>query len=258
MGATKRILMVGNGGRENALSNALLLSPQVEALYVTPANWGIVDPQAGPDGSRVATLALKVGDHAGIVQAARDLLIDLAVVGPEQPLVDGLADELRAAGIAVLGPGSEGARLEGSKVFAKDFMARHGIPTGGFSAFTDHDEMVAHLQKLDGPVVLKADGLAAGKGVIVCSNREEALDAAQRIMVDREFGGAGDVAMAEERLYGDEISFTCLVAGDQVALLASSTDYKPLRDGNQGPNTGGMGNICPTPFATDAVLAEFE
>ena len=258
MDEARRILVVGNGGRECALSCAMLLSPAVEALYITPANWGVVDPFATSGPSRVQTLDIKVGDHAALVQAAREHRIDLAVVGPEQPLVDGVADELRQAGIPVMGPGREAARLEGSKLYAKEFMARHGIPTGGFVSFADYPALRAHIEQLDGPCVLKADGLAAGKGVIVCSDREEALKGAVRIMEEREFGGAGDLALVEERLYGDEISFTCLVSGSEARLLAASTDYKPLLDGNQGPNTGGMGNICPTPFATPEVIAEFE
>lgn len=258
MDEPRRILVVGNGGRECALSCALLLSPRVEALYISPANWGVVDPYADRGGSRVQALDIKVGDHAALAQAARDYAIDLAVVGPEQPLVDGVADELRAAGIPVMGPGREAARLEGSKLFAKQFMQRHGIPTGGFESFTDYGSLKSHLEQLDGPCVLKADGLAAGKGVIVCSGREEALAGAKRIMDDREFGSAGDLALVEERLYGDEISFTCLVSGTEARLLLASTDYKPLLDGNEGPNTGGMGNICPTPFATPEVIAEFE
>jgi len=258
MDEPRRILVVGNGGRECALSCALLLSPTVEALYITPANWGVVDPSAATSGSRVHTLDIKVGDHAALVKAAGDHGIDLAVVGPEQPLVDGVADELRNAGIPVVGPGREGAQLEGSKLNAKEFMARHGIPTGGFESFTDYAAMKTYIERLDGPCVLKADGLAAGKGVIVCSSREEALAGAKRIMGDREFGVSGDLALVEERLYGNEISFTCLVSGTEARLLAASTDYKPLLDDNQGPNTGGMGNVCPTPFATPEVIAEFE
>jgi len=215
MDEPRRILVVGNGGRECALSCALLLSPTVEALYITPANWGVVDPSAATSGSRVHTLDIKVGDHAALVKAAGDHGIDLAVVGPEQPLVDGVADELRNAGIPVVGPGREGAQLEGSKLNAKEFMARHGIPTGGFESFTDYAAMKTYIERLDGPCVLKADGLAAGKGVIVCSSREEALAGAKRIMGDREFGVSGDLALVEERLYGNEISFTCLVSGTE-------------------------------------------
>lgn len=258
MDEPRRILIVGNGGRECALASALLLSPAVEALFISPANWGVVDPYAAGSGSRVRALNVKVGDHAGLVQAAREHSIDLAVVGPEQPLVDGLADELRAAGVPVMGSGREAAHLEGSKQFAKQFMRRHGIPTGSFEAFTDFPALKAYIERLDGPCVLKGDGLAAGKAVIVCSDREQALAGSARLLEAREFGAAGDTTLVEERLYGHEISFTCLVSGTQARLLAASTDYKPLLDGNEGPNTGGMGNICPTPFATPEVIAEFE
>jgi phosphoribosylamine--glycine ligase len=252
----ERVLVVGNGGRECALANAVLVSPDVERLLITPPNWGVLDPQGG---ARVTALSVAVSDHAGLLAAAQEHNVDLAVIGPEAPLCDGLADKLRQAGVRVLGAGKAGARLEGSKAFAKDFMQRHGIPTGQSKVFDDADALLGHVSTIDGPCVLKADGLAAGKGVILCSNREEALAAAKRMVVDRAFGAAADRVVVEERLFGREISFTCLVANPQEAsLVAASTDYKPLLDGDQGPNTGGMGNICPTPFATDEVLREFQ
>jgi len=255
----RRIMIVGNGGRECALGNAMLLSPRLKELYITPANWGLLDPRAGTDRqSRIKVLHIKATDTAALVSACTELRIDLVVIGPEDPLCSGLADELRSAGILVVGPGREAAQLEGSKTFAKEFMDRHGIPTAGYHRFTDADALLQHCTALTGPVVLKADGLAAGKGVIICQDSAEAQAAAKRIMVDREFGGAGDSTVVEEFLSGPEISWTVLVSGGRAELLGASTDYKPLLDGNQGPNTGGMGNICPTPHATDAVTNEFK
>ena len=251
----RRIMVVGNGGRENALANALLLSGQVERLYITPANWGVVDPQ---DEARVHVLALKADDTNSIVKTARSEGIGLVVIGPEAPLVAGMADALRAAGIPTLGPGADAARLEGSKDFAKGFMRRHGIPTAQSQTFTGIDALQSYLAVLDGPCVLKADGLAAGKGVIICESRAEAEEAAQRMLVKRDFGAAGERVVVEELLAGPELSFTCLLAGGRAQLLGVSTDYKRLLDGQQGPNTGGMGNICPTPYATPEVLSEFD
>ncbi len=254
MANPRRIMVVGNGGRECALASAILHSAEVERLYITPPNWGVVDPQGG---ARVRVLSLKPEDAPGIVAAAQTERVELVVIGPEAPLVAGLADALRAAGIPALGPGAAAARLEGSKEFAKDFMQRHGIPTADYQAFTSIDALMSYLAVLDGPCVLKADGLAAGKGVIVCESRSDAEVAAQRMLVKREFGEAGARVVVEQLLTGPELSFTCLVAGGQAQLLGVSTDYKRLLDGQQGPNTGGMGNICPTPYATAEVLAEF-
>jgi phosphoribosylamine---glycine ligase len=254
MGYPRRIMVVGNGGRECALATALLANAEVERLYITPPNWGVVDPQGG---ARVGVLNLKAEDSAGLAVAAKAERVDLVVIGPEAPLVAGLADTLRSAGIPAVGPGAEAARLEGSKEYAKDFMRRHAIPTAEHQTFTGIDALLSYLAVLDAPCVLKADGLAAGKGVVVCQTRSEADVAAQRMLVQREFGEAGVRVVVEELLTGPELSFTCLLAGGQAQLLGVSTDYKRLHDGQQGPNTGGMGNICPTPYASEAVLAEF-
>ncbi|MDQ3022993.1 MAG: phosphoribosylamine--glycine ligase [bacterium] len=257
MNYPRRILIVGNGARECALANALLASERLERLWITPANWGVLDPHF-PDGQRVEVLSVATTDIVGVVEAATDKSVDLVVIGPEAPLVDGLADALREAGILAFGPGSHAAQLEGSKQFAKDFMQRCGIPTADYRVFSDfqavHDYIANHPS---GELVLKADGLAAGKGVIVCGTHQAALDAASRIVEQREFGSAGDRVVVEERISGREISFTCLVAGGQAEVLPPSSDYKRLRDNDEGPNTGGMGNICPTPFATDDVIVEF-
>jgi phosphoribosylamine--glycine ligase len=255
-----RILVVGNGGRECALANALLLSPRVEALYIAPPNWGIVDPRVLHEAdapSRVSALELPVSDNAGIVAAAQEHRIDLVIIGPEAPLVAGLADELRNAGIPCVGPGRAAAQLEGSKRYAKQFMARHGLPTAAHREFHDAAALLAYVADCPLPVVLKADGLAAGKGVAVCPTREAAQAAAQALMVERVHGDSGAAVVVEECLTGPEISFICLVAGGRAEVLPPGSDYKRLRDGDQGPNTGGMGNICPTPHCDDDTLVEF-
>ncbi|MCB1220016.1 MAG: phosphoribosylamine--glycine ligase [Planctomycetales bacterium] len=250
----KRILIVGNGGRENAIGNALLLSEQLEGLWITPANWGLVDHHAF---GRVHTLAVKPTDLAGIVNAALEIAAELVVVGPEDPLCAGLADRLREAGIPAVGPGADAAQLEGSKRFAKQFMARHGIPTAEFAEFSELDALLTYIASGEGPLVLKADGLAAGKGVIVAANRAEAAEGARVLLEEKRFGAAGSTVLAEECLFGREISFTVLISGGRAEVLPPSSDYKRLQDDDFGPNTGGMGNICPTPWATDEVIVEF-
>lgn len=250
----KRILIAGNGGRENAIGNALLQSAELEDLWITPANWGLVD-HAGS--GRVHTLNVRATDLAGILAAARDVEADLVVVGPEDPLCSGLADMLREAGFPTVGPGAKAAQLEGSKLFAKQFMQRHGIPTAAFAEFSDLASLLNYIDKSAGPLVLKADGLAAGKGVIVCTDRAEAREAAEILMGERRFGAAASTVLAEECLVGREISFTVLISGSRAEVLPPSSDYKRLADDDKGPNTGGMGNICPTPWATDEVIVEF-
>lgn len=258
MSYPKRIMVVGNGGRECTLASTMLLSSAVKQLYITPVNWGVLDPHGGKDGAnRVIPLDIAASDTSDIVAAATEHRVDLVVIGPEDPLVNGLADELRAKDIPVVGPGRDAAQLEGSKQYAKDFMLRHGLPTAEHLLFSDADALLEYCKSCQHPVVLKADGLAAGKGVIVCSGSDDALAGARRLMVEREFGAAGDLVLVEERLFGLEVSWTCLVSGGEGMLLAASTDYKPLLDDNQGPNTGGMGNICPTPNVNDDVTQEF-
>jgi phosphoribosylamine--glycine ligase len=251
------ILVIGNGARENALANAILTSPDVAALYIAPPNWGIVDSATPCGVTRVHTLDIGVLDTDALVAAAVEHRIELAVVGPEAPLVAGLSDALRNAGIPTVGPGADAARLEGSKDFAKGFMRAAGIPTADYQTFSELTPLLAYIEAADGPLVLKADGLAAGKGVIVCDDRQQAVEAARRIMDAREFGESGATVVVEERLSGPEISFTVLIAGGRAEVLPPSSDYKRLKDGDQGPNTGGMGNICPTPHATDEVVVEF-
>lgn len=257
----RRILLVGNGGRECALANALLLNQRVEQLLLAPANCGVIDPHTT---GRVSALEIKAEATADIVAAALRERIQLAVIGPEAPLVAGLADELRRQNIPAVGPGAAAARLEGSKAFAKQFMLKYGIPTAHYEAFDaeDREALLDYLQRQPLPLVLKADGLAAGKGVFVCHTHDE-LDAAYvRLIEAREFGAAAERIIVEEALSGPEISFTCLVTsgletGCHGVLLQASSDYKRLLDGDQGPNTGGMGNICPSPWASEEIVREF-
>jgi len=257
------VLVVGGGGRECALACALLECPRLKRLIITPANWGVLDPLGGSGGgSRVKAANVGAEDIDGLTRLCRAEGVELAVIGPEGPLCLGVADELRAIGVAVFGPGAKASRLEGSKAYAKDFMLRHGIPTAESKVFGDYAALCAYIEEKDGPLVLKADGLAAGKGVLICLAQEEALAAAARLMEAREFGAAGDRVIVEEMLTGREISFTCIVGTSlsgvpEGQLVATSTDYKRIRDGDEGPNTGGMGNICPSPYATTNVVAEF-
>ena len=238
-----RILVVGSGGREHALVWKLLRSAGVQEVLCAPGNGGI-------EGD-VRCLPLSPADQGALLELARRERIDLVVVGPEAPLAAGLADHLRAHGVAVLGPGRTAARLEASKVFAKEFMARHGIPT---AAFTVHDQISEALARLNSsevryPLVVKADGLAAGKGVVVARSLEEARTAVERIMAERQFGAAGDKIVLEEFLEGMEASFIVFTDGDTIVPAVAAQDHKAVFDNDQGPNTGGMGA-----YSTDTIL----
>lgn len=232
-----KVLVIGSGGREHALCWKLRQSPLVTDLYCAPGNPGIAE---------IADLVPIAADEIHqLADFATDLEIDLTVVGPELPLTLGLADELAGRGLAVFGPKKQAAELEGSKVFAKEFMRRHGIPTADFAIAHDREDARARAGDFGFPVVLKADGLAAGKGVLIPQNEEE-LDAALDLFFEeRRFGGAGDRLVVEECLQGEEVSFTCLTDGQFPLPLATAKDYKRLLDGDEGPNTGGMGSHSP-------------
>jgi phosphoribosylamine--glycine ligase len=242
-----RVLVVGGGGREHALCWALSASPLCDALFCAPGNPGI---------AAVAT-CLPVGaeDVGGLVALAQKEKIDFVVVGPEAPLVAGLVDQLAAAGIKAFGPSAKAARLEGSKAFMKDFFARHKIPTAAYGRFTDADKAKAFIDQKGAPIVVKADGLAAGKGVIIARNTAEARAAVDSIMTDKVFGDAGNEVVIEEFLEGEEVSFFAIVDGTTALPLASAQDHKAVGDGDTGPNTGGMGAYSPTPLV-DAALQE--
>jgi phosphoribosylamine--glycine ligase len=243
-----KVLLVGSGGREHALASALARSPLCEELHAAPGNPGI---------AALATChPIHLDDREGLLDLATTLRPGLTVIGPEAPLVGGLADALRHLGLTVFGPGQEAARLEGSKAFAKEVMEAAGVPTARHRMCTTPAEVDAALAEIPGDVVVKADGLAAGKGVIVCDTREEAARAA-RSMLDGAFGEAGRSVVIEERLEGEEVSLFALCDGTDFIPLALAQDYKRIGDGDQGPNTGGMGAYSPVPGARPALeLAE--
>ncbi len=235
-----RIMLIGSGGREHALAWKIRQSDMVDEVLCVPGNGGL---KAEP---KVRCLK-EPGTEAEWMELARAEWVDLVVIGPEAHLVSGLAGAFRAAGIAAVGPDADAAALEGSKVFAKRFMRRHGIPTADFQVFTDPQSAMAFLEANRRPLVVKADGLAAGKGVFPCRDTAEALSAIQRIMQERTFGEAGASVVIEEFLEGEEASCIALTDGENIRLLASSQDHKRLLDGDRGPNTGGMGAYSPAP-----------
>ena len=240
-----RVLVAGSGGREHALVWKIAQSPLVERVLAAPGSDGMREATCFPD--------VAAGDSDALVRIAREEDVDLVVVGPEDPLADGVADRLRQAGLAVFGPGAAAARLEGSKLFARSFMARHGIPHPGFWPFTDLKAAIAHVREMGGPCVVKADGLAAGKGVAVCDGPAAAEAALREMMGDRRFGSAGDEVLIEECLLGEEASFYAISDGTNVVTLAPAQDHKRALDGDQGENTGGMGAYSPAPIVSESV-----
>jgi phosphoribosylamine--glycine ligase len=242
-----KVLIVGSGGREDALAWALRKSPDVGVLRCAPGNPGIA--------RRAEPVPLAASDVPGLVRHARDERYDLVVVGPEAPLVAGLADRLREEGIAVFGPQAAAAELEGSKVFSKRFMARHGIPTAAFEVFDDAAEAGRFLlsEAASYPLVVKADGLAAGKGVVVAQDPESAVEVARDMLGGRAFGAAGARIVVEECLVGREVSFFVLSDGERGLDLAACQDYKRAEDGDRGPNTGGMGAYAPSAWLEEGV-----
>ena len=244
------ILVVGGGGREHALAWKMAQSPLVKKLYCAPGNPGIA--------RHAECVGLNAEDTIGILQLCRDKRIDLIVVGPETPLCIGMGDDLRAQGFRVFGPSKAAAELEGSKVFAKKLMHKHAIPTAAFKVFEDAHDAHAHLAQTSAPVVVKADGLAKGKGVIVCATIEEAHDAVTQIMEERVFGKAGARVIIEECLRGEEVSVLAITDGRTIIPLDPAQDHKPIFDGDKGPNTGGMGAYSPVPRVTPETQAEIE
>jgi phosphoribosylamine---glycine ligase len=237
----RRILIVGAGAREHALATAL----SAHDLVIAPGNGGT---------ARVGrNVAVAATDIDGLVALAERERVDLVVIGPEAPLTLGLVDRLTAKGIPAFGPSGAAARLEGSKVFMKEFLGRHGIPTAGFSVFTDAEEAKAYVRAAGRPLVVKADGLCAGKGVVVASSVDEALEAVDRMMVARDFGDAGATVVIEEVLPGEEASFHVVCDGMRAIVLAPAQDHKRALDGDRGPNTGGMGAYAPAPVVTPQI-----
>ena len=240
-----RVLVAGSGGREHALVWKIASSPRAERVFAAPGNAGMRDATCFPD--------VSAADSDALIAVARQHEVDLVVVGPEDPLVDGVADRLRDAGFAVFGPGAAAAQLEGSKHFARAFMARHGIPQPTYARFDDLGAAVAHAREQGGPCVVKADGLAAGKGVTVCDGPDDAVAALTEIMQDRRFGASGDEVLIEERLVGEEASYYAISDGTNVVTLAPAQDHKRALDGDRGENTGGMGAYAPAPVVDAAV-----
>ena len=241
-----KVLVVGSGGREHALAWKLAQSPRVEEVLVAPGNAGTATEP------RCRNVDVAADDVPELLRLARNEGVDLTVVGPEGPLVLGITDAFSAAGVRCFGPSREAARLEGSKAYMKDFLARHRIPTAAYASFSRSDFDASWVLAQRAPLVVKADGLAAGKGVVICDSTAEAVEVAQA-MFDGRFGSAGDRVVVEEFLDGEEASFIALVDGQHVLPLASSQDHKRLGDGDRGPNTGGMGAYSPAPVVTPAV-----
>ncbi len=252
-----KILVVGAGGREHALTWALAQSPQVEAIFVAPGNAGTSWP-ALPGRAPATNVPLAVDDITGLLQFAQQQAIDLTVVGPELPLTLGIVDQFQQAGLPIFGPSQAASQLEGSKQFAKTFMQTQGIPTAAFAAFHDYEAACAYVRQQtqrSAELVIKADGLAAGKGVFVCNNAGEAFSALHMLLVERTLGAAGEIVVIEERLAGPEVSLLAFTDGKTVVAMPPARDHKRINDGDQGPNTGGMGAYAPAPDV-DAALVE--
>ena len=251
-----KVLVIGAGGREHALAWKISQSPRVQQVFVAPGNAGT---------ARDATnVRIDATDTAALIDFAKAESIDLTVVGPEAPLVTGLVDAMEAEGFRVFGPSQAAAELEGSKVFCKDLLHRADIPTASYRTFRSGEEANRYIKDRypepndPAPVVVKADGLAAGKGVIVCSTRSEALEAIDRIASRREFGEAGNELIIEEKLIGQEASVLAITDGETIITLPAAQDHKPAHDGDTGPNTGGMGAYCPTPIVDAELMTKIE
>ncbi|PLX90973.1 MAG: phosphoribosylamine--glycine ligase [Desulfuromonas sp.] len=240
-----KILVVGGGGREHALVWKIAQSDLVEKVFCAPGNPGMKD--------LAETVHLAVDNIDGLCDFAKKEQIDLTVVGPELPLTLGIVDRFKAEGLAIFGPSKAAAQIEGSKGFSKDLMAKYGIKTAAYASFTDRDEAVAYIRQQGAPIVVKVDGLAAGKGVILAQDEAEAIAAVDEILVEKVFGDAGDAVVIEEFLTGEEASFFAFTDGKNILPLASAQDHKQIYDGDKGPNTGGMGAYSPAPVVTDAL-----
>lgn len=244
-----QVLIIGNGGREHALAWKAAQCKDVTKVFVAPGNAGTAHE------ANLENVDISVGDIAGLVKFAQDNAIELTIVGPEAPLVDGVVDAFTAAGLACFGPTAAAAQLEGSKAFTKDFLARHQIPTGAYANFTEIEPALAYVRAQGAPIVVKADGLAAGKGVIVAMTLAEAEDAIKDMLAGNAFGEAGNRVVIEEFLDGEEASFIVMVDGKNIASFATSQDHKRVGDGDTGLNTGGMGAYSPAPVVTPEIHA---
>ena len=245
MDVNMKVLIVGSGGREHAIATSVAKSKKVSKLYCAPGNGGI---------NQIAEcVAIGAMEFDKLVNFAKEKTIDLVIVGMDDPLVGGLVDQMEAAGIRTFGPRKNAAILEGSKAFSKDLMKKYNIPTAAYENFDDPQEAMDYIQKGSFPVVLKADGLALGKGVLICNTLEEALDGVKSIMLDKQFGEAGSRMVVEEFMTGREVSVLSFVDGKTIKTMTSAQDHKRAMDGDQGLNTGGMGTFSPSPFYTEEV-----
>ena len=242
-----KILIVGNGGREHALAWKVKQSAKVEQVFVAPGNAGTALEAS------VENVAIAVDDIAGLLAFAQQQAIDLTIIGPEIPLVLGIVDSFQQAGLACFGPSAQAAQLEGSKTFCKDFMIRHHIPTASYQSFTDQQQAIAYIEQHGAPIVVKADGLAAGKGVIVAQTEAEAIAAVEDMLSGNGFGEAGHRVVIEEFLHGEEASFIVIADGQHALAMATSQDHKARDNGDKGPNTGGMGAYSPAPIVTPEI-----
>mgnify|MGYP000467775054 FL=1 len=240
-----KVLVIGSGGREHAIAYKLKQSPKVTELYAIPGNPGIASLGTCVPGS--------VEDNEFIVDFIQKNQIDLTVIGPEVPLCKGLADDIEKAGYKAFGPQKKAATLEGSKAYSKDFMVRHHIPTAKYVEVTDFEKACKEVDHFDFPLVIKADGLAAGKGVVIVENKEDAISTLKEMMVDGALDGAGSKVVLEEFLTGFECSLLCFTDGKTIVPMVSAKDHKQIFDGNKGPNTGGMGTVSPNPFLPEGM-----
>jgi phosphoribosylamine--glycine ligase len=241
-----RVLVIGGGGREHTLVWKIAQSPLVEKVYCIPGNPGIAEL------AECKKMDVE-SDFDALVQFAKSEKIDFAVIGPEDPLANGIVDYFQNSGLKTFGPSKSAAEIESSKVFSKEFMMRHGIPTSEGEIFDDPEDAISYIKKVGAPIVVKADGLAKGKGAFPCRDLQKALDAVNSIMIDRDFGDAGNKVIVEEFMEGEEASFIAFTDGKTVLPMASAQDHKPIFDDDKGPNTGGMGAYSPAPVVTDEI-----
>ena len=242
-----KVLIVGGGGREHAIAWKVAKSPKVEKLYCAPGNAGIAEV--------AECVNIGVMEFDKLTAFARENQIDLTIIGPDDPLAAGAVDAFEAAGLRVFGPRKNAAILEASKAFSKDLMKKYGIPTAAYETFTSPEAALAYLETAQMPIVLKADGLALGKGVLICKDLEEAQEGVKTLMLDKQFGSAGDEIVIEEFMTGREVSVLSFVDGKNIKIMTSAQDHKRAKDGDQGLNTGGMGTFSPSPFYTAEVDA---
>ena len=243
-----KVLIVGSGGREHAIAWKVAQSPKVDKIYCAPGNAGIAE--------YAECVPISAMEFDKLAAFAKEHEVDLTVIGMDDPLVGGIVDVFEAQGLRVFGPRKNAAILEGSKAFSKDLMKKYGIPTAAYETFDTPEAALNYLETAPVPIVLKADGLALGKGVLICNTREEAKEGVKTLMLDKQFGHAGDRIVVEQFMTGREVSVLSFVDGKTIKIMTSAQDHKRAKDGDQGLNTGGMGTFSPSPFYTDEVVSE--